>query len=607
MLDFLRKRATSWTIKIIFGLIILVFVLWGVGTMREREQNEVGRINKTSITLFEYQNAMDIVSNTYKNILGDRFDYKVLEEKIKNEAWDLIVDQTLLLNKAEELKLKVSENEIIDELMREEAFKVNGQFNRDRYLEVLRYMKTTPSAFEGNIEKSLLISKVSAIIKNSVNLSEEELKEFFRVKNREIKAGFVELNYKNFVKEVSVTPEEEKKYYDENKESFKRPETAEINYAYIKNEDFLTQIKLEEKDLKEYYDEHKSEFFVPKTYVIKHIFIAFGQDKERAKKKAEEAKKLLSKEDFSKVASKYNDDGTKKRGGEIGEVTLDKVSPKLAAKLSTMKKGELSDLVESEYGFHIIKVEDLKDERVRELAEVKEDVEKKVKFNKARLYAQKKANDIKKDLETGKDKDVSLKKAIIEKEKAEIGDIGVAPEVSKTVFSSQDGKVFGPVMLSKGVIVGKIIKINRGYFELAEVKDRVKEGLIKKKALELATKKAEELIKAGSLPKGKELGFFNPLTNIPAPLNLIKDIDKDIVKLGKNNKILGKAYTAGDNVYIIYFIDEKEKEYDPSSAEFKAFKEEFLKNKRDLYFKEWLKEERSKTKIKRNEEFFKKA
>lgn len=211
MLDFLRKRATSWAIKVIFGLIILVFVLWGVGTMREREQNEVGKIGKTSITLYEYQNAMDIVSNTYKNLLGEKFDYKILENKIKNEAWDLIVDQTLLLNKAEQLKLKVSETEIIDELMKQEAFKVNGQFSRERYLEIMKYMKTTPSAFESNIEKSLLIRKVSSIIKNSVNLSDEEVREFYKVKNREIKAGYVELNYKDFAKGITTTPEEEKK------------------------------------------------------------------------------------------------------------------------------------------------------------------------------------------------------------------------------------------------------------------------------------------------------------------------------------------------------------------------------------------------------------
>ncbi len=604
MLDFLRKRATSWAIKVIFSLIILVFVLWGVGTMRQKEENEVGRIGDISIGIYEYQNAMDIISNTYKDILGERFDYKILESKIKNEAWDLIVDQTLLLNKAKDLKIKVSESEIVDELMKQEAFMVNGQFSRERYLEIIRYMKTTPSAFESNIEKSLLIRKVSSIIKNSVNISDDEVREFFRVKNREIKAGYVELSYKDFTKGVTSTLEEEKKYYDDNKEAFKKPETAEIQYAYLSKDDFVSSVKIDEKDLKDYYDEHKTEFLVPKTYNLKHIFVAFGNDKERSKKKIEEAKKLLEKEDFSKVAARYNDDGTKKRGGEIGEVSLDRVSPKLGAKLSAMKKGDISDIVESEYGYHIIKVVDLKEERTLELNEVKEEIEKKVRQNKAKLFALKKADEIKNQLESGK-KVEAIKTAKIEKEKAEISELGVLPEVAKTIFSLQDGKVFGPIALTKGVIVGKVSKIEKGYYDLAEVKDKVASAVIKRKALDLASNKALDMIKSGDLIKGKDLGWFNPLVAVPAPLNLVKDIDKDIIKLNVNQKILTKPYVANDSVYIVYLIDEKKKEFDPNSEEGKAFKKEFLMNKQELYLKEWLKSEKEKTKIKQNESFFK--
>lgn len=605
MLDFLRKRATSWAIKVIFGLIILVFVLWGVGTIRQKEENEVGSIGRKSITVYEYQNAIDIVTNTYKNLLGDKFDYKILEEKIKKEAWDLIVDQTLLLNKADELKLKVSENEIVDELMKQEAFKVNGQFSRERYLEVMKFMKTTPSVFENNIEKSLLIRKASSMIKNSVNVSEEEIKEFYRLKNREIKVGYIELNYKEFAKGITTTSEEEKKYYEENKESFKKPESAEIQYAFIANDEFLNTVKVDEKDIQEYYNEHKEEFFVPKTYNIKHIFVSFGKDKDIAKKKIETAKKLLEKEDFSKVASKFNDDGTKERGGEIGEVTLDKVSPKLSAKLSTLRKGEQSDIVESEYGYHIIKVVDLKEERTKDIQEVRDEISKKVRQNKAKLYALKKAGDIKNDIETFKNK-VTLKTIKVEKDKGEIADLGVLPEVTKTIFSLEEGKSFGPIPLSKGAIVGKVIKFEKGYYDLSEVKEKVKAGVLKKKSLELANKKAEEIIKSAQISKGKEVGWFNPLISIPEPLNLIKDLDRDILKLNANQKILNKPYMINDSVYVIYFIDEKIKEYDPNSEDGKAFKKEFVANKQELYLKEWLKEERAKAEIKQNENFFKK-
>lgn len=601
MLDFLRKRASSLAIKFILSLIIIVFVLWGVGRMKEKEQNVVGKVGKIEVPLSEYQDAINRLSEGYRMAFGDKFDYKIFKDRIKNEAWDLIVERTILLQKAENLKLKIGDNEVIEEIKKQEAFKENGQFSRERYLAVLNYMKLSPQMYEKDLAKTLLVKKAMALIKNSVTVVEDDVKSYYELKNKKIKAGYVTFDYKDFTKSVVVSPEEEKKYYADNKESFKKPEKAEVSYYFLPYQDFMN-IKIEDKELKDYYEENKNEFFQPKSYVLRHIFKAFGKNKEEAKKKIEEAQRLLSKEDFAKIAAKYNDDGTKSRGGFIGEVTIDRLTPKMSENVSVLKKGDRSPVVESEYGYHIIKAEDVKEERHKSFEEVKQEILSILKEKKSRLYAIKKANELKTAIEKGNNLETfKVQTVVVEKENPIFGNLGAMPDAIKTIFTTQEGKVFGPLNSLKGVILGKVNKFDKGYFALEEVAGKVKDALIKKKALELAANKAEEVLKSGNLHKGVVTEWFDPVGALPQMFVGVKELDKDIIKLTKTNKILKKVYKSLDKAYIIYLVEEDIKKWDTNREDCKAFMEEFTNNKRTIYYNDWLKEEKSAIKLEKNE------
>lgn len=606
MLNFLRKRATSWIIKLAFFLIIVVFIFWGVGTIREREQTIIGEVNGKKISIVEFQNAFNIVAENYKAILGDKFDYKMFSEQIKKTAWDMLVDQMILIKTAEDLRIKVSPEEVIQEIEKNEAFKENGVFKRERYLEVLRYNKIMPSQYESQIEKNLLLKKVRTFLKNAVTASDEEIKNWYILKNRKIKAGYVALDYKDFIKEVSIKEDDIKKYYEENKEQFKKPEKAEIIYYMIPISDFSSGIKPDEKDLKDYYDEHKDEFFEPKTYTVRHIFVSFGKDKESARKKIEEAKSNLNKEDFAKIASRINNDGTKQRGGLIGDITLSMITPKLAEKLAGMKKGDISDIVESEYGYHILKVEDIKEERLKPFETVKDAIKERVIQNKAKLLAIKTASEVKDSLEKGTKIDIKFKqsKETVEKNKTNIGELSL-PELVNNIFTLGEGKVFGPFNTSKGIIVGKIEKIDKGYFSISESENKIKDLLIKKKALDLAEEKAKKMINDGNIKKGNVTDWFSPVATIPAPLSNLKDIDKEIPSLNKENKVLKRPFRGDDSIYIVYLENIEDPVIDTNSEEYKKFAKDFIENKQNLFFEEWLKNAKKTAKIKLNEELFK--
>lgn len=605
MLNFLRKRASSWFIKAAFFLIIIVFIFWGVGTVREREQTIIGEVNGKKISIGEFQNATNIIAENYKAILGDKFDYKMMSEQIKKTAWDMLVEQAILMQVAEELKLKVSPQEVIDEIQKIDAFKENGVFKREKYVEVLRYNKIMPSQFETQTERNLLLKKVRTFLKNAVTTTETEINDWYILKNRKIKAGYITLNYKDFAKDVSVTEEDIKKYYDTNKEQFKKPEKATITYYMIALSDFIPNIKPDEKDLKDYYDEHKDEFFEPKKYVLRHIFVAFGKDRNASRNKIEDAKKSLAKDDFAKVTSRFNEDGTKNKGGLLGEISLNMVTPKLASIISAMKKGDVSGIVESEYGYHIIRVDDIKEEKIKDFNEVKEIVKEKVIQNKAKILALKSASEIKDALEKGQVQNkYKPEKAEIQKDKPVINDMNL-PELVNNIFTLGERKSFGPINTSKGVIVGKVDKIEKGYFTIAEVKEKIKENVIKNKALNIAEEKAKKMIAEGNLPKGKETDWFSPAGVLPAPLNTLKDIDKAIPSLNKENRVLKKPFRSEDSVYIIYLSDIQDPVLDKNSEDYKKFAADFIENKQNLFFEEWLKNLKKNAKIKLNEERFK--
>ncbi|MCX7771266.1 MAG: SurA N-terminal domain-containing protein [Proteobacteria bacterium] len=606
MLNFLRKRATSWFIKAAFFLIIVVFIFWGVGTVREKEQTIIGEVNGKKISIVEFQNATNLVAENYRAILGDKFDYKLFSEQIKKTAWDMLVDQAVLMQVAEELKIQVSPQEVIEEIQKNDAFKENGVFKREKYVEVLRYNKIMPSQFESQIEKSLLLKKVRAFLKNAVTVTDSEIKEWYLLKNRKIKAGYITLNYKDFVKEVTLKEEDLKKYYEENKEKFKKPEKATITYYILPISDFVSSIKPDEKDLKDYYNEHKDEFYEPKKYTLRHIFVAFGKDRAQSRNKIEEAKKSLEKEDFAKVAGKFNEDGTKARGGLLGDISLNMVTPKLATTISTLKKGDISGVVESEYGYHILKVDDIREEKFKDFEEVKETVKEKVIQNKAKILALKNASEIKDALDKGQTQNIKFKpeKADVQKDKPVINDMNL-PELVNNIFTLGEGKTFGPFNISKGIIVGKVDKIDKGYFTISEVQERVREEVIKNKALNLAEERAKKMISEGSLPKGKETDWFSPVAVLPAPFNTIKDIDKEIPSLDRNNKVLKKPYRSEDSVYIVYLIDIQDPQLDQNSEDYKKFASDFIENKQNMFFEEWLKNAKKNAKIKLNEERFK--
>lgn len=601
MLDFMRQRATGWAVKVIFGLIIAVFVLWGVGARQTKEQNQFAVVGKQHISIQDYQDAVRQVTENYRSILGQRFDYAMLEKQIRKSAQDLVIDRAVLQQKADELGITASEKEIVEEIQKTEAFKEDGQFSKNRYVAVLKGSNLSPAQYERSVERTIVMRKTLASIKSLASMTPQDVQDFHRVKTRMIKVASQAFPASQYLGQVSSTTDEEKKFYTDNKDQFKKPETATVSIVRIGFDEFAKAVTPSDADIKDYYEENRRDYYIPRSYTLRHVFVRADKDKDGARKRIEDARKRLDTSSFEVVASKVNEDGTKAKGGLIGSVTAEMLSPKVAAAVGGMKKGDRSDIVESEYGFHLFKVDDVKDESVKSIDDVRSDLVAKVKLRKGALYAQKKAEELRKDLEARKAPGTyKVETVTVARDKAEAGTSGLPAAAGKIVFDMKEGATFAPVVQADSVVVGRVDKLDKGHYAFDEVQSRVRDGVLRQKAMELAKLRAEESIKTGAV-KGAATEWFAPVSGPPASLQALEGLDKDINGLSPSHKVLGKPYKGKDGWYAVVFVDEQLKAWDAASKEAKEFAEEFLRSKRDAYYQEWMKAQRSSGIVKINE------
>ncbi len=212
MLDFVRTKQKSMLIKIAFGLIILSFVI-GYTMLTAPSDNganrpgdAAARINGDEISYTDFQTAYSNLYNLYQSIYQGNFN-AALEKQLNlpRQAMQQLVEERLMVQQAEKLGLKVSQQELVNSIAQYDAFKINGQFDRNRYLEVLNYQRITPEQFENTQRRQLLTQKVREQLQKGAAVSDEELKTAYHNENDKVNLNTVWLTPELVESKVKVT------------------------------------------------------------------------------------------------------------------------------------------------------------------------------------------------------------------------------------------------------------------------------------------------------------------------------------------------------------------------------------------------------------------
>ena len=391
MLQVIRDRAQGVFAWLIVGAIVLAMGLFGLKSYFQNTStaSQAAIVNGEKVPISEYRIAYQNQRNRMQQMLGKNYDPDLFDAQIKKSALDNVVDNTLLVQNAEEKNIFVSDEMLAQQLRGIGAFQENGQFSSALERQTLAQVGQTVTGFETRIRRGMMADQLVDGIVASSFATNYQIQFDYKLTHQEREVAYVEFPLDKFKNKVSITDDEIKKYYDANKTNYQTPERVQLKYLELSVADLMSQVSVSEDELKSYYDEQKGNYIVPEQRRARHILIEFGKDETKAKAKAEKIyKEAKSGEDFAKLAKKYSDDiGSKKQGGDLGffgrgimEKTFDK-------QVFSMKVGEISKPIKTKFGFHIIKLEAIKPSMSKSLEQVKSELTNELKRKKAqKLY-----------------------------------------------------------------------------------------------------------------------------------------------------------------------------------------------------------------------------
>ena len=266
MLDFLRKRKRNWAILFLLVLIIIVFVaFYGGNKMGDRATSEVAMINGEPISQREFAVEYQRMLERYREMLKGQLTEEMIKGlNLKGNIVEGLVQKKLVLQEARSLGLLATDDDVANQLAKVPEFQVAGRFNKDRYLQILQANRLQPAHFEEDQRNQITLQRLYSIILDSVQASDAEVRERYRLDQEKIDLQYVKLSVNDVVSQVKLTDEDIKKFYERNKESLKEPLKIQVEYLTYPFEQFSANAQVSGKEIEEYFQNNqKTKFHRP--------------------------------------------------------------------------------------------------------------------------------------------------------------------------------------------------------------------------------------------------------------------------------------------------------------------------------------------------------
>lgn len=524
MLHVVRRNKNSVLIWAILAVVVFVFVFWGIeAVVTGPDLNVVATVGDEKIEPLEVQRAEFNLVQNYRQALGEQFTPELRQGlNLRQQALDGLIDRAVLASQARELGIDISDAELRDVIVSNPGFQSDGRFDKEVYLRVLRSSRLTPATYEESRRRDLAIVRLQQIIEDGASVDDDEVRAAVREELEKRTFRYVIVPTSEFEAQVEVGEEQEEALaalYEENQARYALPETVDATLAVFDPAAFAQGSAVAEEEVTAFYEENRESRFTEQEEVsARHILIkvpAGAADEVRAEARGRLEglrERIAGGEDFAVLAIQFSEDpGSAEAGGDLGFFGRGRMVPAFEEAAFGLEPGAMSEIVESPFGFHLIRVDEVREARTRPIEEVREEVVAEL----ARKGGSEKARDAAGAMAAGLAEGRSFDELVVETgaslvdppaiaRGAVVEGLGRSIPLTEALFGLADAGTTGVVQVGDRQVIGRLDAKNPAKTPpLEEVRSRVVADYRRAEAVKQGKAQAEALVaaarEAGSL------------------------------------------------------------------------------------------------------------
>lgn len=616
MISMMRDYARS--LKFVLLIVIVVFILtsgvlfyFGTGPFEGGPSSAVAVVNGEEIPLERFRRAQTNLIAAYERMSNQRLTPELAERLgLSQQVVNELVTETVVIQGAATEGVRVSDDELRSTIQQIREFHENGRFSRDEYLKVLRRLRFDPGEFENEIRRQLVRRKMETLIKQGVKVSDEEIRQAYREQHERVRAAWAYADVKPVMAAVQVAEEDLEPYVKAHPARFSQPERLKLQYVIVSPSNLAVTVS--DAEAEAYYQEHAAEFEEPKRLRVAHVLVRVppvgGSDAENAAKaKVEDViKRAKGGEDFAKLAREVSEDkASAVQGGDLGFVGPGELVAPFEQAAFALNQGEISAPVRTPFGYHAIRVIEVKEGGKAALKEVASKIKETLRAQKSERAAQTRADEVRATLLSAKELPAEAKRLGLEAQEATfgrgdaLGEAGRDPQLDETLFGLAVGGVSTPIKTAGGFAIVKVVQhIAAGVPPVAEIRDRVVEAIKRERAERQVTDRAKALVTA--LGKGGDFaatakadGFSTgsiPLFSRSQPPTERGSLPGGVLMAALQTPAgrVAEPVRADEGVYVVKTMERAAAPADGLEKERAELEKQVLEQKRALAWDNWI-------------------
>ena len=631
MLDRMRRHK-GW-LKWSLGLVVLAFVVFYIPSFLDTPAavsgiagagEVIAQVDGEDLTAGEFRRRYNTQIAAYRSAYGANLSDQLLRQLgIEQQILQQMIDEQAALAEAERQGISVSDEELAQQIFSIPGLQENGQFIGEvRYEQLLRSQvpPMTKGDFEDNLRRSMMIDKLRAALTDWMAVSDAEINREFTARNEKVKLQVVALTADAFRDKVAATDADIAAYFESHKAEYRLGEQRKVRMLIFDREQVHAKMTVPVADVQRAYNANIAQYQTPEQIRASHILLnTGGKDEAVVRKQAEGIlAQVKAGTDFAELAKKVSEDeGSKVNGGDLDYFGRGRMVPEFETAAFAMEPGQVSDLVKTQYGFHIIKLVDKKPAVTRTLDEVRPQIEDQLKYERTDQQIAARATEMAGRIDDASDLDAVAKEfgfmvtesGFFQREDP-IPGLGVAPQVAIAAFQLTGNQVSEPITSPRGPVIVTVTEKKDPYVpELTEVKDKVREDVIRTRATELSRQRGSEIAAAlrsasDFAAAAKAQGFAAKDTELiaresPLPdVGVSPEVDKVAFTLPAGG--VSEPITASDATVIVKVLERDEVTPEELKQGKDAFREQLLTERRGRFFTAYMTKAKEKMRIEVN-------